>query len=72
MNPTPPAWHTATVWFCIAVTVVSIVYDVIAYKQGGVGATISRTLLNTGKENPVVVLAIGILLGHLFASQSGQ
>lgn len=62
-------WRTYTVIFCITVTVVAIVWDVIADSQGGVGATISRVIRQAAMDYPLIPLAVGILLGHLFWSQ---
>lgn len=41
-------------------------YDVVAVWRGGNGSTISEVLLAAARAHPVIVLAFGVLLGHLF------
>lgn len=65
-------WKTITVIFCISMGAIAIGYDVLADREGGVTATISRVVWNSAHEYPLIPLLVGILLGHLFWSQSGQ
>lgn len=44
-------------------------WDVFAVRRGGVEATISRVLYDAATTYPILPLLVGILLGHLFASQ---
>ena len=62
-------WHGVTVIFCVVVTILAIGYDVIADRQGGVSATISRVVREYAHQYPLIPLLVGILLGHLFWSQ---
>ena len=64
-----PNWRTITVIFCIAVTIIAIVYDVIADRQGGVSATISRVIRQAAMDYPIIAFSAGVLIGHLFWSQ---
>jgi len=63
-------WKNITVAVCIAATVALIAYDVLANAQGGVSATISRVLRAAAMEYPIIPFAVGVLVGHLFWSQS--
>lgn len=62
-------WKSITVAFIVAVTVGSIVYDVVANAQGGVSATISRVMRAAAMDYPIIPFAVGVLIGHLFWSQ---
>jgi hypothetical protein len=59
----------ATIAILAAVALSLAIYDVIAVWRGGNGATISEVLLAAGRSYPILVLALGILLGHLFWPQ---
>jgi putative Ca2+/H+ antiporter (TMEM165/GDT1 family) len=59
----------ATIAILASVTVALCIYDVIAVWRGGGGSTISSVMLAAGREYPIIVLAIGVVLGHLFWSQ---
>lgn len=41
-------------------------YDVWVKVRGGDKATISKVLLNFAKRYPIVPLALGVILGHIF------
>lgn len=43
--------------------------DVFAMTTAGVDATFSRYVLGAAQENPVIPLAAGVVLGHLFWPQ---
>ena len=65
-------WQSITVAVVIGATVALIAYDVLADAEGGVSATISRVLRAAAMEYPIIPFALGVLIGHLFASQSGS
>lgn len=56
-----------TVAILAVVAIALVVYDVVAVWRGGSGATISEVLLGAARGTPVLVLAFGILVGHLFS-----
>ncbi len=58
-----------TKWLVLGVIAVLIAYDVVAYKLGGVDATISRVTLGWATDIPVVVFGAGVICGHLFWPQ---
>lgn len=64
LNPT-------TIWFIVAVTVVVAIFDIAQLVKNGRDATISVTLRVLAARYQIVGVAIGILIGHLFASQCG-
>jgi hypothetical protein len=45
------------------------VYDVIIFAINGPEATLNQVILNDSRIHPVVPLAVGIILGHLFWPQ---
>jgi len=55
-----------TIAILAVVTGALSIYDAVAVWRGGAGSTISEVLLVAGRGSPVVVLAFGVLLGHLF------
>ena len=65
-------WKAITTAFIIGVTVMAIAYDVVADLEGGVTATISRVLRAAAMDNPIIAVAVGILIGHLFWPQPGK
>lgn len=54
----------------ILTAVVWIVWDVYAYSTGGNEATISRVITEASRDWPIIPLLVGIVLGHLFFSQT--
>lgn len=62
-------WRTGTKAGLIVAFVLGCVYDLIAYTNAGNEATISRVLLGWATDYPIVAIAFGVLLGHLFAPQ---
>jgi hypothetical protein len=48
---------------------IAIIYDIVIYASAGVDATISRVTLQWASDIPIIVLAPGILIGHLFWPQ---
>lgn len=56
----------ATIAILAVLAFVLTAYDAFAVWRGGAGATISEVLLGAGRSSPLVVLAFGILMGHLF------
>ena len=51
------------------VVVAFVVVDVLAIATEGVGATFSRYALGVASDHPIVPLAAGIVIGHLFWPQ---
>jgi hypothetical protein len=48
-----------------------IVYDVWA-AYANVGATISERMLDLGHRHPIILFAMGCLMGHFWASQAAE
>jgi len=46
-----------------------ILYDIYALEAWGIDATISREILRASFSHPIIPLAAGILMGHLFWPQ---
>lgn len=46
-------------------------YDVIAYAVGGASVTISTNVWTLAIEYPITNFAVGVLIGHLYASMPG-
>ena len=59
-------WRRATVVFLIAVAIALAVWDIVAFLNGGVDSTVSRTLAAWGERVAIVPLSMGILAGHFF------
>lgn len=55
-----------TAYVIFVATVLLLGYDVFAYLNGGVAATISWVLYDQSKEFPIIPFALGLLMGHLF------
>jgi hypothetical protein len=53
----------------ILVVIFALTYDCIIMWRGGVKSTISRVTLAWAQAYPIIPLAVGILIGHLFVSQ---
>jgi len=54
----------------IATAVLWIGWDVVAYLWGGNESTISRVITDASRNWPIIPLLVGIVLGHLFFSQT--
>lgn len=54
--------------FLLVIVVILILFDVIIIMKKGKHASISAYVIRGSKKYPLVVLAFGILLGHLFWS----
>lgn len=65
-------WRKLTSWGIIGTTAALIVWDVIVASTEEKGDTISEVLLSASKKRPVIALAAGILVGHLFWPQRGE
>jgi len=63
------SWRGWTILVLIASAIGLIAWDCIAVWRGGGNATISRVLLNAARQYPILPFALGVLIGHLFASQ---
>lgn len=64
-------WPRLTAILIVISVVVVGVYDLLAYSQGGYGATISKVLMDAAYANPILPLVVGIVVGHLFWPQPG-
>ena len=53
----------------LGLVVAVVVYDIVAYSVWGVGATVSRVTLGWASGLPIIALAIGVVIGHLFWPQ---
>lgn len=57
--------RTITVWFCVAVTLAVIVYDVVIAIEPTPGDTVSKVAQGIFKDYPVIAFAMGGLGGHV-------
>jgi hypothetical protein len=55
--------------FVLGTVALVTIYDIVIYAASGVDATISRLLLRWASDLPILMLPIGILLGHWFWPQ---
>lgn len=53
----------------LILVLMTVAYDIFAYKVWGVDATISRVTLAWAREWPVVPFSVGVVVGHLFWPQ---
>lgn len=58
-------WKRVTKLVILLITGAAIVYDIVAFKEGTVDATISRIVLAWAHRWPIVPFAMGALVGHL-------
>jgi hypothetical protein len=58
-----------TTYLLIASVFFYAIYDIAAAMLGGREATISYDVLNAAQAHPVIPLAVGVILGHLFWPQ---
>jgi hypothetical protein len=58
-------WRKVTIIVILALILFIAVYDVVAIRQGGDGASISEVLLAAAIARPIVALVGGVLAGHL-------
>lgn len=63
-------WKTMTAIVLVATAVVLVSYDVAAEVKGGNAATISQVLYHFAQSEPILAVALGILVGHLFWPQA--
>jgi hypothetical protein len=59
-----PSWWGALLFFAVLVAIG--VFDFIALYSGGRNSTISAVVQQLSREYPLLPLAIGLILGHLF------
>lgn len=55
-----------TGYFIVFGILIIAVYDIYALTVGGQPSTISSVILNQSKVAPMIPLAFGILIGHVF------
>ena len=65
-------WQKGTGLVILAVAALLIVWDFVVGYLGGAEATESHLMLSFAREYPIIPFAFGVLMGHLFASQSTQ
>lgn len=58
-------WIQFTKGFIVTVTIIVILYDVLARVCGGDEATLSYQIHDAVCRNPIIAGAIGLLVGHL-------
>lgn len=58
-----------TTWWIIAIIAVAIGYDVFAMWRWGYHGTISFDALNAAKNYPIIGVAVGVVIGHIFWPQ---
>ena len=63
-------WRNVTTLLLVVLPLAVIAYDVIALWRGGSAATISEVITGVSLKRPIVPFAVGVLMGHLFFSQS--
>ena len=56
----------ATGLFIVFGIIIIAIYDIYALINGGQSATISSILFNDSKVAPMIPLAFGVLIGHIF------
>ena len=59
-------WITTTQWFLLALLAAVTLYDIIAAKTLGEGATVSVIVADASSKYPIIAFAIGVLAGHVF------
>lgn len=64
-------WKKITGIFVVAVIAIILVYDVIAYVNGGTASTISFTIFEWSYKYPAFTFAMGFVMGHLFWQMKG-
>lgn len=67
--PETETLRAITSFMLVLGTAFAVLYDMFALWSGGAEATISRVIYATAQEYPVLTLAVGILMGHLFWPQ---
>ena len=58
-----------TAWILIVLVFFLVLWDIYAAYRWGYDGTISRDILQASYANPIIPLATGIILGHLFWPQ---
>lgn len=59
-------WKESTVIFVCAGTAVVLGYDIVAYANGGIDATISTLVHKEALAVPFIPFCFGFLMGHFF------
>ena len=70
MNDPVQPWRRYTQILLCVTFILLCCWDILVYRKAGVRATISRVCWDWAKAYPGWLIALGILLGHLFFSQS--
>jgi hypothetical protein len=63
-------WRAATAGILVAFAVGLIAWDTLVAIKAGNSATISQVLYQFSKQEPIVCVALGIVVGHLFWPQA--
>lgn len=59
-----------TGYFIVFGIILIAIYDIYALIEGGQPATISSIIFNNSKVAPMIPLAFGVLIGHVFWGNS--
>lgn len=63
-------WRMATAAILVAFAVGLIAWDTFVALKAGNSATISQVLYQFAKQEPIICVALGIVVGHLFWPQA--
>ena len=63
---TYPAHHDITVGLLVSLTIMVVLFDIYMKLAAGGQATVSRVIYEVSCANPIIPLAAGVLLGHIF------
>jgi hypothetical protein len=63
------SWARITRTVVLLLVAIAIIYDIIVCAAVGTEVTISRIALSWSVDTPIVLLGIGVVIGHLFWSQ---
>ncbi len=61
-----PHHHAVTVAFIVAITVITVLFNVYMKFAAGKEATISCVLYDGACKNPIITFGLGLLIGHIF------
>lgn len=58
--------HNLTTWFLVLWIAQAVLWDVWACARWGADGTISRVALYHCQHEPILALAVGVVIGHVF------
>lgn len=59
-----------TVWFLRLWVLAAVAWELYAFYRFGEEATISTVMLRWASDNPIIAVAVGVLIGHIFWNNS--